>query len=522
MKITISMVLDQLNDYDYECFLSTRDQKPGFSSVRLVNSAPQSFKPDVLYLSSVSLLHDKNISQWPENLICIDDSDESLETDRFKAVDLAVVKKVDEPAVLLEKIQDIISEYLGIREEMIRLIAENKGLTVMVNRMTQVIGNPIYVADSDFKILALATCPMNNPDAWKNIAENGIENGYISSSVNDFYYMKDLIHKMGDQNKPVLFQGNAFYPDSFCTMNIKHRNKNIGLVSAFETEKPFTQGTMDLLEFFSDFLLLEIQKNQAIIINEGVKLGHLFGEILGENFNSENELRKVINYLDFTFPDDFFIMVIKSNLSRENTYELSFLRKKIIGIVQNSICIIYQNSIVMLANDKGEKQLQDQRLLELEKWLTESKMAVGISKDCSEITEIKKAYREAGTALEIGKKTEKDGLMYFYNRFRFLHLMDLISNLENSEDLCHPSLKKLMLHDEKKGSNLTETLYCYMKNGRSQAQTAKELHMHRSSLQYRLIKMEEVMGIELDHYQTFLHLQLTYEIMRQRNRNDVD
>jgi DNA-binding PucR family transcriptional regulator len=167
----------------------------------------------------------------------------------------------------------------------------------------------------------------------------------------------------------------------------------------------------------------------------------------------------------------------------------------------------------MLANDSSQ-QFSRQSLSEIETWLQDSQMVLGVSDDGSDIKQIRKSYQEALTAIDLGLKSEREDRIFLYDRYRFAHLMDVIANLENSEAFGHPALARLQLYDHKKGANLVETLYCYMKNGRSQAQTAKELHLHRSSLQYRLTKMEEVMGVELDHYQTFLHLQLTYEMKK--------
>lgn len=518
MKITMPMILDQLNHVELECNLINDEMNAGISGARFFNEYSFSVKADILYLIRSSLLQDIAENDLPKNIICIKDTDIQIDVNQFKRVNLIIIKGYSDLNLLLEELQNVIMDYQRIYNEMIKMVTENKDLVVIVSRISEIIGNPIYVADADFKILALADCKLKNPEAWQYIIKNGIENGYISSSVNDFYFMKDLINKIGNEKKPVFFSGNALYPNAFYSMSLKSNNKSIGLVTVFETEKPFSLATKDLIEYLKDFLILEIQKDQAVMINEGVKLGHLFAAILNSEFNSVNEMKKVINYLNFSFPKDFFIMVVKSNLSYENTYELAFLRKNIMGIVKNSICIIFQDSIVLLANDKSENQLKGQRNLELQKWLKDSKMVTGISKNYSEITEIIKAYKEALMAIEIGKKAKDDDLIFYYNSLRFLHLIDVIANIENVEDLCHPALNKLVIYDENKGSNLVETLYCYIKNSQSQAQTAKTLHMHRSSLQYRLNKIEEIMGICLHDYQVFLHLQLTFEILKQRRK----
>lgn len=514
MKIKISMILDQLLDVVYEYTECAAFAQHGFSSVRLFKPSEQRYKPDVLYLGSAAVVQQSDSQHLPEHLICLSDSSGPLEIKNCQTTDLALIRSNCDIEVLLERSADIISGFHQIYEEMIRRITDNKGLTEIINAMTPLLGNPLYVADADFKILARTDCALEKPDEWQHVVENGIEDGYISSTVDDFYFMKDLVQKTENQNEPVFFSGNERYPHSFCTMNLNSRNKKIGLVTVFETERPFSIGTKATIEFFSDILIMEIQKNQTMIINEGVKLGYLFAEILTGSKHSENELRKVINFVNVAFPEKFFITVFQSRYANRNRYELTFLRKKIIGLVKNTICIIHQNNIVMMANDSS-LQFAGQRLTDVENWLQDSKMVVGFSDDCCDIKQIRKSYQEALTAIEFGLKSENGGLIFSYDHFRFSHLMDVIANLENSEDFGHPALNKLRLYDEKKGANLVDTLYCYMKNGRSQAQTAKELHLHRSSLQYRLTKMEEVMDVQLDHYQTFLHLQLTYEMLKQ-------
>ena len=69
-------------------------------------------------------------------------------------------------------------------------------------------------------------------------------------------------------------------------------------------------------------------------------------------------------------------------------------------------------------------------------------------------------------------------------------------------------MTRLVTYDKE----LSKTLYSYLRNNGSQAKTAKELWIHRSSLIYRLKKIEEVLDIQLDDYKTRLHLQLSYEI----------
>lgn len=522
MKITLSMVIDKLGEDRFETVQISSTETAGISGVRCVNKkAAVLWRPEILYLFAASDGTNWNSAELPQNCICVSNQEKSLLVDDQKAMNFAVLKSDVGLELLLEKIIDILVDFHECFNRMVKMIADNKGLAFLVDQISIMLGNPIYVADSDFKILAMAHCELKNKAAWHGIVKDGIENGYISSSVNDYFFMKDFIRKIGESPKPVFFSGNEFYPNAFCSMNLRSKNKNLGLVTVFETEKKFTGGTRDLLEFLSDLLVLEIQKNPQIIVNEGVKLGNLFADMLCENFNSQNELNKVINYLEFSFPENYFIFVAMFNKPVNNTYQLTFLKKKLTAYIQSSISIIHEDKVVILANDKSENLLKSETIKAIKEWLEKSDAIAGFSKNFGEISQIKKAYDEAIIAIKIGRKTKKEGLLFNYNDFRFEHLIDLIAKVSNISELGHPSLQNLLSHDQLKGSDLTKTLYAYMKNGRSQAKTATELHMHRSSLQYRLNKMEEIMGIDLNDYRTFLHLQITFEILNRESDTDA-
>lgn len=79
--------------------------------------------------------------------------------------------------------------------------------------------------------------------------------------------------------------------------------------------------------------------------------------------------------------------------------KLTFLRKKVLGLMKNTICILHQNNIVMLANANSRQRLSGQRLSEIKNWLKDSKMVAGISDDCFDLKAIRKSYVERCTYL---------------------------------------------------------------------------------------------------------------------------
>ena len=73
-------------------------------------------------------------------------------------------------------------------------------------------------------------------------------------------------------------------------------------------------------------------------------------------------------------------------------------------------------------------------------------------------------------------------------------------------EYCNKNLEKLEEYDHANGTFLVDTLLAYYMNGFNSANTAKELYVHRNSLQYRLNKIQELLELELDDYVRYLDL----------------
>ena len=76
--------------------------------------------------------------------------------------------------------------------------------------------------------------------------------------------------------------------------------------------------------------------------------------------------------------------------------------------------------------------------------------------------------------------------------------------------LKHPGLALLKQYDEDNHTDLYQTLYDYLRNNCNMAETARQLHLHRNSLLYRLNQIRELGGIRLDDAGTREHLLLSY------------
>ena len=73
----------------------------------------------------------------------------------------------------------------------------------------------------------------------------------------------------------------------------------------------------------------------------------------------------------------------------------------------------------------------------------------------------------------------------------------------------HPALDKLRSYDRSNQSDMLETLKVYLDNDRNAQRCANMLYLHRNSLQYRVRRIQEIAGIDLDDPNERAYLRLS-------------
>lgn len=95
-------------------------------------------------------------------------------------------------------------------------------------------------------------------------------------------------------------------------------------------------------------------------------------------------------------------------------------------------------------------------------------------------------------------------------KLALLFLKSQIADNVLLDGLLHPALAKLARYDEANQSNLLHTLKVYLEHDRNAQRCANMLYLHRNSLQYRVRRIQEIAGINLDDPTERAYLRLSF------------
>lgn len=138
---------------------------------------------------------------------------------------------------------------------------------------------------------------------------------------------------------------------------------------------------------------------------------------------------------------------------------------------------------------------------ELTPYLRRYHTCAGFSNPFDRLHQFNRYYQQAVRAIKLGMSLR-------VNKYQDYIASDLIEHIRQDQSLASYLSKKVMrLRDE--DHKLFVTLKTFLINRENKKQTALELGIHRSTLDYRLNKISEVYGIELLTVNQYLYVLLS-------------
>jgi len=127
-------------------------------------------------------------------------------------------------------------------------------------------------------------------------------------------------------------------------------------------------------------------------------------------------------------------------------------------------------------------------------------VSVGIGGYKRDPAQLREAYSEAGVALEIGHRIHGPSSVSTFGKTGTYKLLFRVlqENPEELETFYDETLEPVVHYDSRYGTELVQTLITYLGNDASTVRTAGDLFAHRHTIRYRLDRVGELTGLDVD------------------------
>lgn len=213
-------------------------------------------------------------------------------------------------------------------------------------------------------------------------------------------------------------------------------------------------------------------------------------------------------------PQVLFVIHIDSREGIE-AYDRQFIGEKIKGLFKcKNIALLlsnYSNNYVGLIRSTSEsKEVMQEIYSDLTLFLKEQypkiQCIMGIGKKCEHLEKIQDSFKQASKCITIAQQMGNQEGFYEYSRLGVLNLLYEMDNVELINEFIKYTIGPLLTYDKENNTELVTTLKAYIENNRSLIHTAETIHTHKNTVKYRIGRIEEILGRDMENAMDRLEL----------------
>ena len=494
---------------DYHPVVVTATQDPVYIQThKMIKPGQTRFYPQCLYVGYVSELGAFIDDQEMANLICIEDQPLPEWIERNGNLNLILMEKTVNQFDVLNRLADIMIDEAGLIAHMRQLLDAlyaNRGLQYMVDVAAEVFGNPMFVNDIAYRILAYSKSYTFHTDPTLEIEK---ELGYIHEENLSALRRDKIFDQIQQLDKP-------FYsrkPESqmgFLFRTIKIHDVDIGLVALVESNQTFRTIDYELLERFSKLIAIEMEKSDFYKVNKGVMFNFFLADLINDRLKSKKIIDQRLALLHWKVYDHHRLFVVTGVSSSDFGQRYQRLGQEIRQIIPDCRWTIHERNLIVFFSRPTATLLTDSEESMLRDFLQINHLSIGISAIYSDILLTPRYYRQALKAAQLGLSMGEYQAFYYYSDLIVVHISQILDEKYSLNEFCHPAIEQLKQYDNKNKTVLYETLREYLRYVNDPVAASAVLNIHRNTLLYRINKIKELTGLSLMNGDENLLLQLT-------------
>lgn len=414
-----------------------------------------------------------------------------------------------------EKIYSTLQKYFHIQSgasyygaTLLEFLAFDNGLQPAVEYSYRVFGNPVFVFDTNYNLIAAPYEHLRNQNYTDRVLE---KRGFTDQDFKMVSRQNNIHEKVKRSEIPIkAFNEELGYEQLYCSIDT---SKDLGHIVVSAVNKPFDDIDSEFLLTLKKYICEQIKKDSFIQNSRGFNYEYFIRDLLDHKVAADRTSIKNMNYVKDDFAGNNYCVLIEIAKSSE-TINARHVRNMLESRIPYLKTIIYNGQLIAIITMPSNQLLPKEYYDTLEKFCKENGLYAGLSNCFQDILGLEEYYNQALRAIELGMCKDNAPNLFAYKQYYLEHLMNTFTINESSWTFCHPKMQFLLDYDKQHHSELAYTLYMYLTHERNLVVTADAMDMHRTSLVYRFKKIYALIGDDFDDYRERMYLILSYEMNR--------
>ena len=242
-------------------------------------------------------------------------------------------------------------------------------------------------------------------------------------------------------------------------------------------------------------------------------------QILSGQTVDQETTERCLDSMGWRSDDRYRIAWLVSNGYFRSQETLKFYAVQLEQTFPGCIAAQYEDGIFMLHNLDRETDSDFRQ--KLADFLRENLLIIGISNVFSDFYDSRRYAGQGREAMTLGRHRNPSLWRFEFRDYLPDYILQQCLSQYSARDLCSASLEKLLRFDrEHPEMELSKTLEMYYHCKFNASEAAKKLFIHRTTMFYRLNKIQEIADIDHENPEVRFHLMVSFALLREeRNRN---
>lgn len=447
----------------------------------------------------------KYIQQLPDYLLTAADAcDFPLMEIPFVARFVDIGKSIN--ALIANRNIEMTERALKIQQTLTQLVLEGGGFKQLAVKLAEMVRHSISIENERFDAIASENiAPVD--EARRYTLLHGRTNPLLIEALEDDGFLPRIRQTLRPQALPKMPQV-GLEMERILAPIVVH-GQIYGYLWIIADDHALSEIDMMAIQSASTIAALMMLYQESVQSAEASLKGSLLSQLIqGEPSREAILTDQSLRYgVDLRAP----FVAILVEMSEVNGQPLTLLYRRINQFLStgmwHTVAGQFAGQIVLLVQAANPRQLAE-KILEQN---PSQSIRIGISGVHRGAETVPAAHRQCIEVLHITRRLKTTERIVFFEQMGYLHTLYHAGPASLNSNAYVPALRLLM---EEKQADLFHTLEAYLDAGGNGIQTAELLHIHRSTLNYRLARIEDICQLDLSDPAARINLQVALKLMR--------
>ncbi|MCG7335783.1 XylR N-terminal domain-containing protein [Sporosarcina sp. ACRSM] len=418
----------------------------------------------------------KSVEEW------LDEAEE----ERRHYENNAIIHELEQTYEQLLEERNNLARAALIHKRLSEEVMNGNNLTSIASVMFEITEIPIVIEDVNFQTIASAGVSFDEYEQMQIDFQQTMK-GYQPLRLGQTIELRVAQHRR--VVTPIVLQNKLF---GYCSFLYGADEVSIGEIDKMILERAAMVCSMCILN-----------EKTSFETEERIK-GNFLEQILNGQLGGKEEIYKRGGYFHLDLRLSFYMLVLKQAYAENDYYFNEKMIEEIVHYFKNSkpgvligqkdgsTVVFVQKSVLPETCSIQEYcgQLRDH----LKNAYPKFPIRIGISTESDSIDQASRCFDEALTALKIGRRSAS---IVSFDDFGITSILVHEQNKEAVEQKARQLLHPLFENDQRKETELLQTMYSFLLNGGNLEKTMQDLSISMSGLRYRIDKIESLLGKNL-------------------------